>query len=190
MKKAAAILIMFDLLVFSAPAFDLHADIEITIVETEFPTNSPLLVSGLGLPSGLSFATEPEPASSASGSTAINPGHIYLVRSLQGSAFGKTAFDASLVAMVGLNVADYFSTTAALKYPCLAESNPILKPFVKSPLAFAAVKIGFTAVSYLSAKALFKRNKTLAWIFATAANLALSYAVSNNVNMIGSAQSF
>jgi hypothetical protein len=40
----------------------------------------------------------------------------------------------------------------------------------------------------LGAKSLYKRSKTMAWIVATAANMALSYAVSNNVKMIGMAK--
>ena len=57
----------------------------------------------------------------------------------------------------------------------------MMKPFVKSPVAFAAVKIGFTALSYLSLKGLYKKNKPMAWVASTAANLLLSYVVSNNV---------
>jgi hypothetical protein len=115
MRKAAAILIMFAMLAFAAPAYDLRADVEITLVETEFPSASYSL-SGLALPSG--FETDPAPATLnlSAGQIGINPGHRYLVRSLNGASFGKSAFDASLVAMVALNAADYFSTTAALKY--------------------------------------------------------------------------
>src|SRR5512136_2073179 len=65
---------------------------------------------------------------------------------------GKALFDANLVLMVGLNVADYISTRQALKYPGLEETNPIMKPFVKSPAAFAAIKAGTTVLSYWSMK--------------------------------------
>jgi hypothetical protein len=187
MKKAAAIAAMISLLAFAAPAADLRADIEVSLVETEISTGILTNLSILSLPVG--DASEPLAlkASLDPSSVALNPGHRYLIRSLEGSAFGKTAFDASLIAMVGLNVADYLSTTAALKYPGLAEGNPLLKPFVKSPAAFAAVKLGFTAVSYFSAKSLFKRNKVAAWFVTMAANAALGYAVSNNVKLIGMA---
>ena len=101
---------------------------------------------------------------------------------------GKALFDANLVLMVGLNVADYFSTRQALKYPGLAETNPLMKPFVKSPAAFAAVKLGTTALSYLSMKAIFKRSKTVAWVMTTASNVLLSYVVANNYRLIQGAR--
>jgi hypothetical protein len=101
---------------------------------------------------------------------------------------GKALFDANLVLMVGLNVADYFSTREALKYPGLAETNPLMKPFVKSPAAFAAVKFGTTALTYLSMKAIFKRNRTVAWVMTTASNALLSYVVANNVRLIQGAR--
>jgi len=101
---------------------------------------------------------------------------------------GKALFDANLVLMVGLNVADYISTRQALKYPGLAETNPLMKPFVKSPVAFAAAKFGTTALSYLSMRAIFKRNKTVAWVMTTASNVLLSYVVSNNYRLIQGAR--
>ncbi|MGZ5468602.1 MAG: DUF5658 family protein [Candidatus Aminicenantales bacterium] len=101
---------------------------------------------------------------------------------------GKAMFDANLVLMVGLNVADYVSTRKALKYPGLSEINPLMKPFIKSPAAFAAVKFGTTALSYLSMRALFKRNKTVAWVMTTAGNVLLSYVVANNYRLIRGAR--
>jgi Domain of unknown function (DUF5658) len=101
---------------------------------------------------------------------------------------GKALFDANLVLMVGLNIADYVSTRQALKYPGLTETNPLMKPFIKSPAAFAAVKFGTTALSYWSMKALFKRNKTVAWIMTTASNALLSYVVANNYRLIQGAR--
>jgi len=101
---------------------------------------------------------------------------------------GKAFFDANLVLMVGLNVADYISTREALKYPGLSETNPLMKPFVKSPAAFAAVKFGTTALSYLSMRAIFKKNKTVAWVMTTASNVLLSYVVANNVRLIQGAR--
>lgn len=101
---------------------------------------------------------------------------------------GKALFDANLILMVGLNVADYFSTREALKYPGLTETNPLMKPFVKSPAAFAAIKFGTTALSYWSMKAIFKRNKTVAWIMTTASNALLSYVVANNMRLIQGAR--
>jgi hypothetical protein len=101
---------------------------------------------------------------------------------------GKAFFDANLVLMVGLNIADYVSTREALKYPGLTETNPLMKPFVKSPAAFAAVKFGTTALSYWSMKALFKKNKTVAWIMTTASNVLLSYVVANNYRLVQGAR--
>ncbi len=119
---------------------------------------------------------------------AINPGHRYLQNSFRGSAFGDTMFDANLLAMVALNVGDFLSTSEALKYPGLAEGNPMMKPFVKNPYTFAAVKVGLTALSYVSLKGLYKRNKAMGWIAATATNLFLGYVVSNNYRMINMAK--
>lgn len=101
---------------------------------------------------------------------------------------GKALFDANLVLMVGLNIADYISTREALKYPGLTETNPLMKPFVKSPAAFAAIKLGTTALSYWSMKAIFKRNKTVAWVMTTASNVLLSYVVANNMRLIQGAR--
>ncbi|MGA2361716.1 MAG: DUF5658 family protein [Candidatus Aminicenantales bacterium] len=101
---------------------------------------------------------------------------------------GKSLFDVNLLAMVGLNISDYVSTRAALKYPGLHESNPLMMPFVKSRAAFAAVKLGTTALTYLSLKAIFKKNKTVAWVLATASNVLLSYVVANNMQMIHQAR--
>ena len=100
----------------------------------------------------------------------------------------KALFDANLVLMIGLNIADYISTREALKYPGLTETNPLMKPFVKSPAAFAAIKLGTTALSYWSMKAIFKKNKAVAWVMTTASNALLSYIVANNVRLIQGAR--
>lgn len=101
---------------------------------------------------------------------------------------GKALFDANLALMIGLNLADYISTREAFKYPGLEETNPLMKPFVKSPAAFAALKIGTTALSYWSMKAIFKKNKTVAWVMTTASNVLLSYVVANNLRQIQTAR--
>ena len=100
----------------------------------------------------------------------------------------KAFFDANLVLMVALNVADYVSTREALKYPGLSETNPLMRPFVKSPAAFAAIKFGTTALTYVSMRAIFKRNRTVAWVMTTASNVLLSYVVANNVRLIQGAR--
>ena len=63
-----------------------------------------------------------------------------------------------------------------------------MKPFVKSPVAFAAIKVGTTALTYWSMKSIFKRNKTVAWVMTTASNVLLSYVVANNVRLIQGAR--
>ncbi len=117
-----------------------------------------------------------------------DPGHRYLNQGIRAGNFSDAAFNVNLIALVALNVADYLSTSQAMKYPGLAEGNPLLKPFVKSPIAFAAAKIGMTAVSYFGFKALYKTSKPLAWLATTAANFVLGYAVSNNYRLIGIAK--
>jgi hypothetical protein len=96
----------------------------------------------------------------------------------------KVFFEVNLVALVALNIADFASTREALKYPGLHEFNPLVAPFAKNAAAFAAVKIGTTALTYWCMKGLFKKNRTMAWVLTTASNLVLSYAVANNLQMI------
>ncbi len=101
---------------------------------------------------------------------------------------GKALFDLNLMALISLNVADYVTTRQALKYPGLYEANPLMRPFVKSPAAFTAVKAGTTVLAYLGMKALFKRNRTAAWALTTATNVLLSYVVSSNLQKIHQAR--
>jgi hypothetical protein len=110
-------------------------------------------------------------------------GQRYLLRDVRAGVTGDVLFKVNLAAMVALNVADYFSTNACLKHAGLQEGNPLMKPFVKSPIAFAAAKIGITTLSYFAMKSLYKKNKPLAWIVSFASNLAMSYVVSNNVRL-------
>ena len=100
----------------------------------------------------------------------------------------KALFDLNLLALVSLNVADYVTTRQALKYPGLYEANPMMRPFAKSPAVFTAVKAGTTILSYLGMRALFKKNRTAAWVVTTATNLFLSYAVSSNLQKIHQAR--
>ncbi len=189
--RKAAILAVF---VFFAAGFagagviknEANPDIsDITIMETAL---LPFVVSPLA-----SLDPLPEPAPKAayasmnlsSGQVLIDPGHRYLYQGIRSGKIADVAFQANLIAMVALNVADYLSTSQAMKYPGLCEGNPLLKPFVKSPVAFAAIKIGMTAGSYFGFKALYRTSKPLAWLVTTAANFALGYAVSNNYRLIG-----
>lgn len=100
----------------------------------------------------------------------------------------NTLFDATLVAHAALNIADYFSTREALKYPGLQEGNPLLKPFVKNDFAFAALKIGLTTGNHFLLKSLYKKNKTLGWIVSLTSNFLLSYVVVHNFERIEQAR--
>ncbi len=101
---------------------------------------------------------------------------------------GKSLFDLNLITMLGLNLADYLTTREALKYPGLEESNPLMKPFVKSPALFAAIKFGSTALTYWSMKSIFKKNRTAAWVLTTASNVLIGYVVANNLQNIEKAK--
>ena len=93
-------------------------------------------------------------------------------------------FSSSLIYNVGLNIADYLSTTEAIKHEGLVESNPLAALYVKSPAVFTAVKIGWTVGNYILMKKLYKKNKKLAWIVGTISNVVLSYVVANNIRLI------
>jgi hypothetical protein len=97
---------------------------------------------------------------------------------------GDALFTTSLISLVALNVADYFSTRQALKCSGLCEGNPLMKPFVKNAALFAGVKLGITALDFLLLKKLYKRNKTTAWIVSTLANVAMTCVVANNISKI------
>ena len=193
MKRIATILIVF--LALAATVANLKADVisleaSSVLVETPFIANLDCSLGSLDL--------IPEPAAASSNNVPVDfnprniilgPGRNYLPATYSaGSGLGDRLYDLSLVSIIALNVADYFSTTEALKHPGLQEGNPLMKDIVKSPVAFAAVKIGVAAASYIGFKSLYKRNKTLGWIVSTATNFALSYVVSNNLRLIKQAQ--
>jgi hypothetical protein len=102
---------------------------------------------------------------------------------------GDGLFEASAISLLALNVADYFSTREALRYPGLREGNPLLKSVVQDPAGFAAVKIGFAAASYISLKSFYKKNRALGWAASVLSNFALSYVVANNIRQINIARS-
>lgn len=100
----------------------------------------------------------------------------------------NSLFTTSMVTLVALNIADYLSTKEALKYGSLQEGNPIMKPFVKNDLTFAAAKIGLTVGNYYLMKKMHKNNKTLAWAVSLVSNFVMSYIVANNMKMIQKAR--
>ncbi len=117
---------------------------------------------------------------------AASPLPINIVRP-QGFGDGrleKGFFTASLGAMVALNVADYLTTRQALKYSGLSEGNPLMKPFVKNPFVFAAVKGGITVLSVWGMNKIFKRDRKMAWVMTTVSNFLLSYVVANNMRLV------
>jgi hypothetical protein len=167
------------------------------LIRAEEVTTEVLVATALLPPTAISLtpAPAPGPAAPALNLEPLTPAPqsgFAIVRPYGGfkpsGHVGKTLFDLNLVAMIGLNIADYVSTREALKYPGLHESNPLMQPFVKSPTAFAAAKFGTTALTYLSMKALFKKNRTMAWVLTTATNALLSYVVANNIQMIHQAR--
>ena len=101
---------------------------------------------------------------------------------------GDSLFTTSLITLTALNLADFYSTSKALKIPGLAEGNPLMKPFVKNDLLFAGVKIGIAALDYILLKKVYKKNKTAGWILSIVANFAMSYVVANNFRLINWAQ--
>ncbi len=100
------------------------------------------------------------------------------------AGFGDVAFKASLVTLCALHAGDYFLTRACLKYPNAAEANPFMKSIVKNPYVFAAVKVGFSALSVLILDKIYKKDKVLGWVMSTVINSAMSYVVFNNTSML------
>lgn len=112
----------------------------------------------------------------------------YFEQRFKGHNWENNLFDATLIAHAALNIADYFSTREALKYPGLQEGNPLMKPFVKNDLLFAAVKIGITTGNHFLLKNIYKKNKTLGWIISLTSSFLLSYVVVHNYNLIEKAR--
>jgi hypothetical protein len=185
MKNRLAILVLAFSLIAAVPASASEAVWEV-LVPTGLQPSTFVLPDPLPAPAYVPFeilAAEPVPMPAPQ--IVVPP---RAPRFSIGRPSGRGLFDANLVIMVGLNVADYFSTKEALKYPGLEETNPLMRPFVKSPAAFAAIKAGSTVLTYLSFRAIFKRNKTMGWIMTTATNCLLSYVVANNIRLIQTAR--
>ncbi len=100
----------------------------------------------------------------------------------------STLYTSSLISLAALNVADYFSTVKALKYDGVEEANPLMKPFTKNNVLFAAVKLGLTAYNLHFMNKLHKKNKGLAWAVSFIANFAMTYVVVHNMRMIDQAR--
>jgi len=181
--KQARILIISLALILSINAFASNS--EAIIINTSLAPQQLSPLAGLDL--------FPQPTASSKmnldpKNAVLNSDYKYFNPNIRVSVIGDSLYNVSMISMVALNVADYFSTKEALKYPGLQEANPIMKAFVKDPYVFAAVKIGLTAISYWSMKSLYKKNKPLAWVLSIASNLAMSYIVSNNLRLINQAK--
>lgn len=96
----------------------------------------------------------------------------------------KSLYTTSLIILIALNTADYFSTIKASKYKDLKEINPIIRPLVKNPPFYLILKLGVNAFTLYSMEKLYEKNKKLAWVVSTVANVALSYIVFNNIRLI------
>jgi len=108
----------------------------------------------------------------------------HLKREFKTQKMEQAFFTTTLVTLAALNIADYLTTNEALKYPGLAEGNPIMKPFVKNSYVFVAVKIGATALTSIYLNKLHKKNKEVAWVISLLSNFALSYVVASNIQSI------
>lgn len=104
------------------------------------------------------------------------------------AGFWKTTenslFITSLVSFAGLNVADYFLTREALKYPGAGETNPLLSPIVHNAALFALVKAGYIALNTVGGLSFHENDKPMAWAVSVATNLLAALAVSHNVSQI------
>jgi len=157
--------------------FAVAAEAEFTIVNTAILSASSLSLSGvLSLEAPVAQKINVAPLRDFGGF-------------VRGEKLESALFTSSLVAMTALNVADYLSTKQALKFPGLQEGNPLMKPFVKSPAMFAAVKAGITVLSVWGMNKMFRKgNKTTAWVMTMASNFLLSYVVSNNMRLVQKAR--
>lgn len=182
MKKTGGFFLLF---VFISSAALAASDPSPILVDTPLPPAPASPLSNLDLiplpPSGIQGHSFPIISYTA---TAVGSGQKYIVPGIKLSNPGDSLYKISLVSLVALNAADYFSTLEALRYPGVKEGNAMMKPVVRDPYAFAAVKIGFTALTYCSLKSLYKRNKVLAWTLSLVSNIAYSYVVSNNLRII------
>ncbi len=102
--------------------------------------------------------------------------------------FWRTAesslFATSLISFAALNVADYFLTREALKYPETIETNPVLRPIVKNAATFALFKAGFVVLNTFGLAGLHRSDKPMAWVLSLATNVLVGLAVSHNLSQL------
>ncbi|MBN1224275.1 MAG: hypothetical protein JXB23_13590 [Candidatus Aminicenantes bacterium] len=102
--------------------------------------------------------------------------------------FERTLYTSSLLTLTALNIADVITTMQALKHNGLTEGNPVMQPVVKNIYLFSAVKLSVAVMDYFLLQKLHKKNRTLGWVASLAANLAMSYVVTNNIRKIQQVQ--
>lgn len=138
-------------------------------------------------------AADPETAGLSASADVPPPGFTFQVQPVFKPAprfqFESAAFTGSLFSLAALNVADYLSTREALKYPGVAEGNPVMSLVVKNAWAFAAVKLATTAYLSYSLTKMRGRNRTTAWIMSLAANAVYTWVVYNNLSVIDKVRS-
>ena len=157
-------------------------EIEFSLVGTApMPQSSLYSAQVMNLAAPMSGSPVASPAPAPSSSLPIN---IVRPQGFGDGRLEKGFFTASIGAMIALNVADYITTRQALKYSGLSEGNPLMKPFVKNPYVFAAVKGGITVLSVWGMNKLFKRDRKMAWVMTTVSNFLLSYVVANNMRLV------
>jgi len=192
---AAAIILMSCTVVMAATPNDVPKTDPVSNLKTNgwayfLPADSLSLMPARKI--SLSFEGTPVPAES-SPQAALKKQEIayptvYSAPRASHATFENAVFNVNLAYMTALNMADYFTTREALKHEELVEANPIMRPFVRNDFAFAAVKAGLMAGTFLLLKGLYRKNKPMAWVASLVANIALSYVVVNNLRMIDSAQ--
>jgi hypothetical protein len=97
-------------------------------------------------------------------------------------------FTASLASFAAMNVADFFLTREAMKYPSISETNPLIRPIVKNDFTFGLYKAGYIALNSYFLNRLHGSDKPLAWALSLASNLLISLAVSHNIQQLNKAK--
>ena len=96
----------------------------------------------------------------------------------------NSLFAASLISFAGLNVADYFLTREAMKYPETVETNPLMRPIVKNALTFALVKAGYIALNTFGLIGIHNSDKPMAWALSLATDVLATLAVTHNLRQL------
>ena len=80
------------------------------------------------------------------------------------TALHADTFKALQFTYIGLDGADLYTTWKGLQMPNLRESNRLANWYFKQPVLTAAITVGMNLLIYTLGKALYKKNKTLAYI--------------------------